>query len=88
MKTNLYSIEDRLTSHHMTPFPAQNDDVAKRMAISGAKNKDSLIGANPSDFAVYKLGVYDDNAGTITGEPKPVFICTVAELLLEAPNGN
>lgn len=67
MKYNLYSVRDRLVGFN-APFIMPNEEVAKR-AFKQRIAKDECA----EDLELYRLGVFDDENGTITPEP-PVMV--------------
>jgi len=60
----LYTIRDQVACFFLSPFVAPNDNVAKRMFISGLG--DSF--PHRRDFSLHAIGAFDDQ----TGELSPV----------------
>lgn len=49
----------------MTPFFSQNDQTAERSFQHAVNQPDSIIGANPGDYSLYKLADFMDDSGEI-----------------------
>lgn len=67
MKLGMYSICDCLTGF-MTPVLEQNDAAALRnfsMACDPSKPDRSLMSWKPSNFAIYKIAVFDSETGIV-----------------------
>lgn len=65
MKYGVYCVRDRLVGY-LAPQLEIADNVAIRnfaMAVNKA-SPDSLIGFNPKDFDLYKLGTFDSEKGS------------------------
>lgn len=63
----LYAIKDKAMGFN-TPFPAQNDYHALRMAAdtvnaAPGQNPDSTIQQHPADYDIYYIGELDQNTG-------------------------
>lgn len=68
MLVGLYAIYDVKAVAYLSPFTMATDGMAKRAFVNEVKRPDSMIGATPSDFSLYRLGYFDDNAGSVTSE--------------------
>lgn len=66
MLTNIYSIHDSKGSIFNTPFFAINDSMATRNFLMLKNDSKSTVSQFPDDFALYKIGSYDDSTGLIT----------------------
>ena len=88
MILNIYAIRDIKTDAYLKPFFVQNDEVAIR-AISTSLHEVSELSQHASDYQVFCLGTYDDNAGTMDSV-KPRHVAHVdaiqRELLSKAVN--
>ena len=69
MRTQLYSIYDTIAQVFNKPFTEFNDESAKR-AFQQSSEKQAYI----NDYALYHLGEYNDNDGTIVPVSAPVRI--------------
>lgn len=72
------SILDITTSTFRAPFYAMNEADAKR-AFKLILNGNDLMKSNPSDFELYHVGMWDDEAGIYDiqddGSNKPIVRC-------------
>lgn len=66
MNLQAYSIFDNKALVYHAPFFAINDGVAVRMLSDLANDLNTNIGRHPSDFSLFRVGVFDDNKGQFT----------------------
>lgn len=64
MKLKIYSIKDNLAGFYQPTFE-QSDEIAIRNFAFAVNKKDNLLYANPDDFSLYCVGVYDTELGHI-----------------------
>ena len=65
----IYAIKDELTGKFMQPFFLKgktHKEEAERLFKSQGSNI-TLWKDNPSDYALYKIGIFDENSGIIVG---------------------
>ena len=60
MKINYYSIKDNVVGHFGGLVVGDNDEAIKRQVWYQLLNKDSIYSKKPSDFDLYKIGIFDD----------------------------
>ena len=65
MKFGIYSIKDTATNTYSAPFYSQNDNVARRQFSDLSQDNQTLINKHPSDFCLVKIGLWDDDQGTV-----------------------
>jgi hypothetical protein len=70
MKVGLYCVLDRASGVYDGPVPSTTDGTALRNFTHMAKNPDSAIGKNPSDFSLWRVGEWNDAEGAVTPETK------------------
>lgn len=80
METKIFSIFDTATSAYMRPFFAQSSGAAMRSFIDEANKPDNPISDHPECYALFELGTFDDNKGTIE-TAIPTCICRAHEEL-------
>lgn len=80
MKMNMYSVYDETAKVYGQVFLQMSDDVAKRTLSFAVNTKEHNYGMFPEDFSLFKVGVFDDQDGTIT--PDDTLVCVLAELKL------
>ena len=68
MKLNFYSIYDSAVGAYMRPFVLQSDGQAIRGFSDEAMNPETPINAHPEDYALFRIGIFDDATATITPE--------------------
>ena len=71
MKQNMYSVYDRIAQVYTAPVHLLSDEVAIRVMKNCVHNPEHNYSLNPEDYALYKVGEFDDNLGQVeisTGE--------------------
>lgn len=79
---HLYTIRDEATEGYGQILQTRAQGEAVRMFMDEATNKESRINKHPNDFALYKLGTYDDQTGEITAQ-KPERIARATDFIGE-----
>ena len=71
MKMNFYAIFDKAVNAYMRPMVLQTDGQAVRMFTDEAVRAEAEIAKHPEDYALFRIGSFDDNTGEILAiEPK------------------
>jgi hypothetical protein len=65
MKQNVYTIKDAKSGTFATPFFSINDATATRSFQQAANDPNTTINQFPEDYALYKLGTFDDASAEI-----------------------
>lgn len=73
MKQNMYAIYDKVAEVFNVPHFLINDELAVRNAYDAYPQAEN-INRHPEDFAIYRLGTFDDSDGTVIAEIKPVVV--------------
>lgn len=73
---NMYAIRDAKSERYNDPVVCENDAVAQRAFIGSMLVKDSVVATNPEDFAIFRLGTWDDESGGMQLEAFPVMVMT------------
>lgn len=60
-----YTLHDVKACTYSPPFWAINDAIAKRMVSEIVTDTNTTVGRHPSDYKLYKLGLFDDSNGQI-----------------------
>lgn len=65
---NLYTVYDKASKIYGNPWPAHNDVTATRQFKQEVNRQAETnpIYTNPSDFALFQIGEYDNESGRIT----------------------
>lgn len=64
--TPLYTIKDTLVGFINAPFPSENDETAKRLFVSLAKeSQDNLVNTFPENKELWRVGYIDKNTGNL-----------------------
>lgn len=74
MKYGIYSIRDAAASVFTAPTIDLTDESATRGFYQAVSNSDTVMKFTPSDFALYRIGTYDVESGTIEPENPPVML--------------
>lgn len=77
---NIYTIRDDKASFYGTPFFSANDDVATRSFMRLTSDMNSIVSEYPADFALYKIGNFNEDTGDIVGFDAPEFIINAVTL--------
>ena len=73
MKQQFYAVYDKAIAAYMRPFVAQSDGQAVRLFKDETENNESPFFKHPEDYALFRLGVWNDQDGKITPEePHPL----------------
>lgn len=86
MFLNAYALYDIKSQTYGMPFFAVSDPVAVRTAYDGYLMADSTVLRHPEDFTLYRLGLYDDNRGVISGSERVHIVDMVS--LIRPPEGD
>lgn len=81
MQTLMYSILDKGVQAFSQPFSAHNDYAARRVFERAVADPESIMSIKPSDFALFRIGSFDDDSGLISSEDShPVLISEGLEI--------
>ncbi|WNK14722.1 MAG: nonstructural protein [Microvirus sp.] len=83
MNFQLFSIFDMKAGVFLSPFVSRSETDAERQISSSLRDpgiKDTPVGQNPEDFALYKIGKFDDELGRIESDLAPRLVKTLKEL--------
>lgn len=87
MEYNLYCILDIKAETYGRPIIENNDDTAMRAFQTAVREPGTAYNTNPEDYFLVRIGHYDDNDATITGEA-PQRIWSAFEALKALENRN
>lgn len=82
MVTGLYAIKDA-KSTFMPCTVDVNDATAIRNFEHAVCQKDSILASHPNDFALFKVGEYDNESGVISPVFPPMLLCDAAQCLVK-----
>lgn len=82
MITGLYAIKDA-KSTFMPCTVDVNDATAIRNFEHAVRQQDSILASHPNDFALFRVGSFDNETGTVTAPLSPVFLCDAAQCLVK-----
>lgn len=80
MTFGIYAIKDA-KSCFMPCTVDTNDATAVRNFEHAVRQPGSLLASHPNDFALYKVGLYDDVGGYITAIEPPKQLCDASQCL-------
>lgn len=87
MIKNLYSIYDTASGIYSSPIFAEADGQVTREFQDLALNKEHPFGQHPEDYALYRLGRYNDQTGKLDNEEN-ICLATALELVALSRNKN
>ena len=67
MKLNFYTVFDKAVGAYMRPFVMQSDGQAVRH-FEDEVNGDNPIAKHPEDYALFRIGMFDDQSGELIPE--------------------
>lgn len=67
MLLHICTVFDKATMAYMRPFCALSTGQAIRLFEDETLTPDSEIGRHPEDYALFKVGTFNDASGEITG---------------------
>lgn len=65
MIQRVYAIFDDKAAHFLPPFTMATDGMAVRVFSDCVKDPAHEFGKNPSDYALHRLGAFDNATGTL-----------------------
>lgn len=86
MELKLYSVYDRAAGAYMTPAFMSADGMALRSFADQAKDASTQIGKHPEDYALFRVGKWNDHTGELEAE-NPTCIARAHELLARVAGG-
>lgn len=78
----MYVIFDNVAKVYNNPFTMVNDSAALRAAENLAQDATTDIHKNPSDYIMFKIGIYDDTTGQIDQFSTPECILRFQEIVV------
>jgi len=82
-----YSLLDVKTGVYSPAFFLNHDALAMRAVFELGQDKNTTPGKYPDDYVLYKVGVFDDNTGTL-GSITPSVMGSVSAILGSFSNGS
>lgn len=74
MIVGVYAIRDAQTEAFSQPMFFVTKGVAIRSFSEECENQSSALSKHPQDYALFQIGFYDDNAGSLESLPQPLQI--------------
>lgn len=81
MRWFMYAVYDSAVGVYDRPFVSRSDGEAIRGFSDVAKDKEHPIGKHPEHYALFGVGLYDDNTGEITPEVERRCIARAHEVI-------
>jgi len=78
---NVYAVFDLKAECFSQPFFAVNDGVAVRMFTAAVGDRETPVGRNPEDFALFRVGVWNVDNGALAGTDVPIPVVSGLECL-------
>lgn len=76
---NLYTVYDAKTAEFDRPLPFKSHGEAVRSFVMALKNKDTIIGQFPQDYALFHTASFSGQSGIIKPLPAPTEIISGLE---------
>ena len=86
MVLNAYSLLDTKTGLYSPPFFLGHDALAMRAVYELSNDKMTTPAKYPDDYVLYRVGIFDDNTGTM-GSNIPTNLGAVSALRAAFSNG-
>lgn len=67
MLYHIITVYDKATQAYMRPFVALSTGQAVRMFEDETQAQGSEIGKHPEDYALFKIGTFNDSSGEVAG---------------------
>lgn len=81
-----YSIYDKKVSSYLRPAFAKSIVEITRQLEQVVKQKDNSLALYPHDFALYKVGLFDEEEGVFVTMTKPEFVVEISSFVKEVSN--
>ena len=82
MKYGLYAVKDAKST--FMPCTADlNDACAVRNFENAVRQPGSLLASHPNDYALYMVGAYDNESGTVSPQVPPKFLTDASQCLVK-----
>lgn len=79
MKITLYSVYDSKAEFFQNPIAAQREGDIVRKFGDLCRNPDTEYGAHPEDYALFRVGDFDESNAEIHGNKTPFKVITGLE---------
>lgn len=87
MVKQVFSVFDKKAKAYTQPFFMNQKGEALRAFDGIVADKQTQIAKYPEDFALYKLGEFDDVSGLLSSLNEPEFIAHAVDFVKEEPKG-
>jgi len=84
MITQIFAVYDKKTGVYGQPFTSNHEANASRSVQQAANDVSTSLGQYPADYALYRIGTFDDQNGALCAVV-PEHIVEVASLLFRRP---
>lgn len=66
MNLYIFSIYDQKAEAYLPPFTLPKPAIAVRTFKGCVNDNDHAFGANPHDYTLFQIGIFDDETGSLT----------------------
>ena len=80
MKLHTYTIKDTKVGIYHKPFFTHDDENAVREATMIVNDDSTSVATNSQDYALYRIGIYDDSDGTFSLYDAPEHMVNLEDL--------
>lgn len=81
MKLIVCSVFDDKAKAYMQPFFVPNVNIARRSFGDAVADHSTGISKHASDYKLYQVGIWDDNAGTFDKFLQPEFLANAVDFI-------
>lgn len=74
MRFEIFCIHDEKAGAFLAPFFLPNEAMALRTFRDCANDPQHMFCRHPRDYALYRIGSYEDSSGLIAAYPKPQYL--------------
>lgn len=74
----LYTVYDCKTLIYSPPFAHINDAEATRTLTDTLEDPNTMLHKHPMDYALYRLGTFNDGTGEFDLHNRPMLVCSIA----------
>lgn len=87
MRLTMYSIFDTASKSYMRPFFCAADGEAMRLFADIVNDGEHPVGKHPEDYSVFRIGMFDDNKGSLHPEDPECLAVGLELVKRSTPNG-
>lgn len=79
-KQIIFTVRDAKAEAYLVPYHMPNVPLAVRIMANSVNDPVHPFHVNPEDYALYEIGVFDEETGKVTGHDAPIHVMNLVEL--------